>query len=309
MTRTIPKLASQKDHLAREIRDFSSARAGFEAILRSLHLGEAAVLLPAYIGWSAREGSGVFDPIQKLNLRHKFYALDENLRIDLNSIKECLSAGKVGAMLIIHYFGYVDPGYREAVQMAREANVFVIEDAAHALLSDLIGGSCGRLGDACIYSFHKLLPLSQGGGAIHASLPEVSNDGQANTGRSRWQNFDLYTIASRRIALAKHLDGRIAGLMPFVQPLWGLPGPGEIVQTYPVLIRGFDRDQLYTDMNESGFGVVSLYHTMISAIATDLFPKSHKIAKSILNLPVHQDTSTEAIDAMVDRLQALVTPK
>lgn len=59
-------------------------------------------------------------------------------------------------------------------------------------------------------------------------------------------------------------------------------------------------------MNEAGFGVVSLYHTMIDAISDRDFPDSHRLARTIFNLPVHPDATPAALAAMVDRLgQAL----
>ena len=42
-------------------------------------------------------------------------------------------------------------------------NVFFVEDCAHAWLSDVIGGVCGRKGKYSFYSLHKLLPLIEGG--------------------------------------------------------------------------------------------------------------------------------------------------
>ncbi len=92
----------------------------------------------------------MFDPIAVLNLDYSFYALDESLHIDLDSLRAELQTGRVCVVVLIHFFGFVDPSFAEAVKIARDHDVFIVEDEAHAMLTDLVGGICGRLGDACI---------------------------------------------------------------------------------------------------------------------------------------------------------------
>ena len=309
----VTKLAEQIDRFHRPVYETRSAREAFGALLRAskLKYTNQTVLLPAYIGWSSREGSGVFDPITELGLKTAFYRLDDQLRVDLESLAGEFARGNVGAVLLIHYFGYVDPSYRQAVALARRHGALVIEDAAHALFSDWVGGSCGRLGDACLYSFHKMLPVASGGaftlngrefGELSWPAPEPETAG-------RWRDYDLQAIAEQRIENARILDGWIESLRPAVEPLWGVPGEGQFPQTYPVLIRRGSRDELYRLMNARGFGVVSLYHTMISAISGTDYPVSHQLAKSILNLPVHQDVSFPQLESMMDCLAQLVASR
>jgi dTDP-4-amino-4,6-dideoxygalactose transaminase len=269
-----------------------------------LEISQGKVLLPAYIGWSPREGSGVFDPIASLGLDYAFYALDEGLRIDIDSLRTALHSGCIRVLVIIHYFGYVDASYAEAVKIAREHDVFVLEDEAHAMLSDVVGGICGRLGDACIYSFHKILPVESGGAA-------VINDPESRLARTLVADpdgalplcdFDLNRIADKRRANSLVLDKLVRGLTPEIEPLFGAPGRREFPQSYPVMIRNGSRDRLYHEMNAAGFGVVSLYHTLISQISSEWFPATCKVSRHILNLPVHQDASGKALESMVREL-------
>jgi dTDP-4-amino-4,6-dideoxygalactose transaminase len=273
-----------------------------------LEISRDKVLLPAYIGWSPREGSGVFDPIASLHIDCSFYALDERLRIDIDSLRTELQSGRVRVLVIIHYFGYVDPSYAEAVMIAREHDVFVLEDEAHAMLSDVVGGTCGRLGDACIYSFHKILPVESGGAAI-INDPEspLAQTLMADPGCALpLYDFDLNHIADKRGANSLVLDRLVRELAPEVTPLFGAPGCRQFPQSYPVMIRNGSRDRLYHEMNASGFGVVSLYHTLISQISSDCFPAAAKVSRHILNLPVHQDASEESLESMVRELASRV---
>lgn len=300
----IAKRAENSSNCARRIIPFQAARKAFGAILHSLEISHGKVLLPAYIGWSSREGSGVFDPVASLHLDYSFYALDERLRIDIDSLRTELQSGCIRVLVIIHYFGYVDPSYSEAVRIAREHDVFVLEDEAHAMLSDVVGGICGRLGDACIYSFHKILPVESGGAAI-------INDPRSPLAQRLVADpdctlplcdFDLNHIADKRRANSLVLDKLVRELAPEIEPLFGAPGCREVPQSYPVMIRDGSRDRLYHEMNAAGFGVVSLYHTLISQISPDHFPAAAKISRHILNLPVHQDASEEALESMLREL-------
>jgi len=308
----IAKTASKPKAFARRVIPFDSARQAFGAILDSLPDSSGRVLLPAFIGWSSREGSGVFDPIAGRHLDHAFYALDERLQIDLNSLRAALRVGDVRVLVLIHYFGYVDPRYETAVAIAREYGVFVLEDEAHAMFTDLIGGICGRLGDACIYSYHKMLPVTSGGAAVinDAGSPLVHKIATLGITAVPSNDFDLQRIAAKRRsnALALHglLNARSGPLCSEIVPLFDSPHPGEYPQTYPVLIKNASRDHLYHKMNAAGFGVVSLYHTLISQISPSLFPATARTSRHIMNLPVHQDASEEDMERMVHSLVHLI---
>lgn len=301
----IEKLARQSNEFRRSCFTFANARSAFLAFLKAvLAKVDEKVLLPAYVGWSEREGSGVFDPIAELGLSYAFYKIDHRLRIDLDHLEHLFQTHQVKVLVLIHYFGYVDPNYAQAIDLARRHGALVLEDEAHAMLTDLVGGKSGRLGDACIFSLHKMLPLKEGGMLVvnsgRESLLKPSEWAEVNL-PSPWE-YDLYEISRRRCRNAELLCKLLEPLREEVEPLWDKPQLGEVPQTYPVIVRNVSRDQLYFAMNKAGFGVVSLYHTMIKQIALEEFPVSHQLARQILNLPVHQDVESDALEAMVDQL-------
>jgi dTDP-4-amino-4,6-dideoxygalactose transaminase len=301
----IDKTASSPAAFLRPTRQFENARSAFKAFLAASGVGRAGkVLLPGYIGYSSREGSGVFDPVRELHLPSAFYRMGSRLRIDLDHLRDCLRPGDVRLVVLIHYFGYVDPGYAEAVSLARKHGADVLEDEAHALFSDLVGGVCGRLGDAAIFSLHKVLPMKRGGmllvGTNKASLLQNMHATSSGVG-SPW-DYDLWGISQARRANAAALKEFLAPLTEDVEPLWPELPEGVVPQTYPVVIRRVSRDLLYEAMNESGFGVVSLYHTMIADLLPNEHPEAHSLAGRILNLPVHQDIDRDSLKALVERL-------
>lgn len=298
----VAKLASG-DSFSRPALHFGSAREAFRAFLQAA-FGESdgVVLLPAYIGWSAREGSGVFDPVRELGLPFDFYRVDRHLRVDLQDLRRRLERRPVAVLVLIHYFGTPDPGYADAVALGREFGTLVVEDEAHALLTDVVAGACGRLGDACILSLHKLLPVAAGGMLVFNSRsladrmsPAIGDDGRAGPAL---HDFDLFRIARVRRRNAALLESLLAPLGPAVRPLWALD-PVSVPQTYPVVLDDAPRDVLYDRLNDAGFGVVSLYHTLIDPVDAAEHPEAHWLSRRILNLPVHQDAAAPELMALV----------
>src|SRR5690349_15238098 len=107
---SVKKIATTATAFRQRAVSFPDARSAFRYWLTSLQLAPAdVVLLPAYIGWSSREGSGVFDPVRQLSLRHAFYPVDRSLHIDVDAFERALTAGPVRAAVLIHYFGVPDP--------------------------------------------------------------------------------------------------------------------------------------------------------------------------------------------------------
>lgn len=111
------------------------------------------VLLPAYL---CRE---VLKPFLG-KTRVEFYDIKPDLTVDPEEIKPKLDRNKVKMLMIINYFGFLQPYRKEVKQICEDKGAVLIEDCAHSLLTE---GS-GDIGDIAIYSFRKILPLPDGGG-------------------------------------------------------------------------------------------------------------------------------------------------
>ncbi|MDN3707761.1 DegT/DnrJ/EryC1/StrS family aminotransferase [Myroides ceti] len=161
----ITKIATKKNIAQREWKYTNSAREAWSTILDILKKEnpQYKVLLPAYIGWSPNEGSGIFDSVKNSSLDFDFYNLDRNLKIDFNHFKNKIKDTKDCIVLLVHYFGFPDVQYQEIINWLDQNNILYIEDCAHSWLTDLIGGICGRNGRFAFYSLHKMLPVSGGG--------------------------------------------------------------------------------------------------------------------------------------------------
>jgi dTDP-4-amino-4,6-dideoxygalactose transaminase len=119
-------------------------------------------------------------------------------------------------------------------------------------------------------------------------------------------NFDLVAIAEKRLENASAIQEGLKDYCDEVLPLRPQLTSGEVPQTFPVVIRNVSRDKLYEMMNAAGYGVVTLYHTMIDSISEQDFPLSHDLAKHIFNLPMHQDVNLDQIEPMLECLMACI---
>ena len=292
----ITKIAQHQNNFLRYTSFENSARECWYGILKC-HLEinpNLVVLLPAYIGFSVNEGSGIFDPIINSGCRFDFYSVNDKLQINIHDFKDKVTKNQKDVLvLLVHYFGFPDVNYPELCIWLEEKSILFIEDCAHALLTDLVGGMCGRAGEASFYSLHKLLPLSKGG-MLKLNKPnlKIENLVEQNIAINYWE-YDLYQIYQKRrlnynylvemLSNVKNLEILYPNLIDGIGP-----------QTLPVFVSN-NRDNLYQKMNHHGFGLVSLYHTMINEIDPIIFPESHLLAKKIFNFPVHQDIDHEAI--------------
>lgn len=90
---------------------------------------------------------------------------EDTLNIDENKIEEKIS-NKTKAIVVVHYGG-VSCEMDKILQIAKKYNLFVIEDAAHAIESKYKKSYLGTIGDIGCYSFHETKNVICGeGGAI-----------------------------------------------------------------------------------------------------------------------------------------------
>ncbi len=277
----------------------SNARAAWEHILFSLKSSKnVEVLMPSYIGYTDREGSGVFDPVKTQNAHAEFYKLNEDLTIDLNHFKRLIQNKKFDCALIIHYFGFCRNNMEEIKNICRQNNVVLIEDCAHAFNLHFKDTLLGNYGDFSFYSLHKYLPTNSGGVLKRNNdknkLKSLSIDKKIDIeDLEHYANSDFIEIAKKRrenYSLYEKYIGKNSNVHVMYELM-----PNDIPQTFPILIRNDNREKLYFYLFDQRAPTTALYYRLIDQITKEEFPESHKISNEILNLPVHQDTDHEDI--------------
>ena len=303
MKQRIEKGCSNADNQKMNIGYYNRARDALGSILDEIGIkSRDKIFLPAYIGWSAREGSGVFDPISERQICPVFYKLDGRLNIDADDLTAKIRTIGAKAILLIHYFGFADPQCKTIIKLANERRIPVIEDAAHAMFTDFIGEACGRDGDYTIYSLHKMLPMKSGGMLLANRDKVLPKKARSVCKYGNPFQYDFKEISKKRVENYNLITSYIGTGNELIKPLYEELPSGVIPQTYPILLPLSNRNDMYQKMNDMGWGVVSLYHTLINTIEPKEFSETYELSKHILNLPVHQDTDPTLIGSMIEDL-------
>ena len=131
------------------------ARYGIYEAARALGLSGREVLFPAFFH------SVELDALVAAGVRPRFFPVRDRLRVDPADV-----AARIGpstaAVYLIHYGGFA--GSVDAIsQLCQERGLKLIEDCAHALLSNHHDRPLGSFGDAAVFSLPKVVPVPNGG--------------------------------------------------------------------------------------------------------------------------------------------------
>ena len=118
-------------------------------------------------------------------------------------------------------------------------------------------------------------------------------------------NYDLLTIYNKRRGNYQYLAKKLEDF-DNIEILHKELKDGICPQTLPVILNGIDRDGLYHKMNELGFGMVSLYHTMIRELHTYETEACSVTHKKIINFPIHQDVNHNDLDDLIENLKKVL---
>ena len=144
---------------------FNSGRLALLAILDSLEIGEGdEVLLQGFTCNAA------INPILKSGAKPVFVDIDDTLNLDPNDLKKKITFNSK-VVMIQHSFGW-PAQIDEIVKIAKENNLFLIEDCAHALGARYKEKLCGTFGDASFFSFGRDKIIS----SVFGGLAVANND-------------------------------------------------------------------------------------------------------------------------------------
>lgn len=113
------------------------------------------------------------DPFIHSGLTVIFYRVDREARIDIKDLQRRITSN-TRAIYVTHYFGW--PQDISALSTyCKNNNIYLLEDCALSLFSNLIDRPLGLSGDAAIYSFPKTLPVPDGG-ALTLVIDDLVNE-------------------------------------------------------------------------------------------------------------------------------------
>jgi dTDP-4-amino-4,6-dideoxygalactose transaminase len=267
----------------------------------------------------------------------------EDFCLDPAEIERLLTT-RTKAIVVMHYGGYASP-MAEIVALAREHDLLVIEDAAHAPGATLDGASLGTIGDAGCFSFfpNKNMTTGEGGAVVfrrfehaerarllrshamttltwdrhrgHATSYDVLDVGfnyrideiRAALGVSQLRRLHEFNAA--RSSLAARYRERLAAHTGLRLP-FGSPRGEPSFHIAPVLARTPEaREAIRGELKSQGIQTSVHYppiHRFTSYAGAGPLPVTDAIADHVLTLPLHPGLTTETVDEVCDILFHLV---
>lgn len=161
---------------------FFSARYALYQAIPCLGLAKGdEILVPSYCC-----GTEV-DPLLARGLKPVWYAVDREMKIDLNDIGRRYHPG-IRAILVTHYLGFNALSHG-LLDFVRARHMILIEDCAHAFLSGTADEvPLGALADASVFSLRKSLPCPDGA-ALHLQEEWSTDCDLSQRPPNRWSVF------------------------------------------------------------------------------------------------------------------------
>lgn len=299
----IEKIQKENNLYKLDILYYQKARDAMYDIVNQLFLdGYENIFIPGYIGWSHKEGSGIFDPLNRISgLNREYYKMTSDLQIDVDDLMCIVKPHSI--VLLVNYFGFRDRRIKETAVSLHDRDCIVIEDNAHGFYTYFCNDTIGV--DYTFFSLHKMFPFSYGGALLceEGKLDMHELHGKSHGDDINPFNYNIFQIANKRKDNYKILYELLENHKEYVVPLREIEWLDEnIPQTFPIIIKRGNRNEIYDLMNDNGFGVVSLYHTMIEELRNERYKDSTWLSQRIMNLPVHQDCNSDYYKEMIVRL-------
>lgn len=97
------------------------------------------------------------------------------LSFDVEDLKKKIS-GNTAGIIWVHLTGVIASNWKEIIAIAKENNLFLIEDCAHAHGASIDGKMAGSIGDVGCFSFYPTKVMTTGtGGLITTNNPDIAN--------------------------------------------------------------------------------------------------------------------------------------
>lgn len=280
--------------------------------------------------------------IRLLKLKPVLTEVDpDNFMITATEIKKVITP-KSKAIVPVHLYGQCAP-MEEILQLAKEFNLYVIEDTAQAIgavytFSDGRTAQAGTMGDIGCTSFFpsKNLGCYGDGGAMYTNdatlgkkLQVIANHGQAKKYHHsvigcnsrldtiqaavlnvKLKYLDKYSEARNRVA--DTYDRAFKDLLWIKIPL-RVANSTHVFHQYTLqLVNQSDRDQLKIHLQERGVPSMVYYPVSLhlqeafktSEFGEGDFPICEDLCTRVLSLPIHTEMDTETLSYIIESVKS-----
>jgi dTDP-4-amino-4,6-dideoxygalactose transaminase len=143
--------------------------------------------------------------------RIHYYPIDRRMQLDVDMLRALCERHRPDVLYVIHYVGWAQPVSLLA-DLSRSRGMFLVEDCALSLLSDLDGQPLGSFGHWSVFCLYKTLPMPNGA-LLLQNGPRL--DGLARL-RLRDAGF-ASEMARTTELLVQRIRGRVGGASAVLQ--------------------------------------------------------------------------------------------
>lgn len=262
----------------------------------------------------------------------KFVDIDTDYNINPKEIEKAIT-DKTKGIVPVHWSGLICD--MESIEkIASRNNLFIVEDACHAINAERRGRKAGSFSSAACFSMHPLKNLNVwgDGGMITTNDKKMHDDLVLlrNHGLVERDICEIFSYNSRldsiQAIVGKHLikkinsitDTRIQNANYFDQGLSKIPEitlPNRLEETKQVfhiyVIRAKERDSLKEYLINNGIDAKVHYpipmHLQPAAKSFGYsegdFPVSEMICKEVISLPVHEFITKDQVDFVIQKVK------
>ena len=138
----------------------SSGGSALEIIFQSLNLKGKEILVPS------NTFIATYNAIKFSGATPKFIDTEKNsLLVSLDQIKKKVTK-KTKCICIVHIGSYIPNDIEEIIKFCKKKNIYLIEDCAHAVLTNYKGTYAGNFGEAGAFSFYSTKSVASGEGGM-----------------------------------------------------------------------------------------------------------------------------------------------
>ena len=326
---------NKKRELDNNLTYLSSGRDCINYIIGKIDFGNDYVLLPSYLCPS------IIDPFKKNKVKIAYYKILENLELDIVDLKFKLERFKVKSILLIHYFGFIQPHIEDIKKLCQKNNVVLIEDIVQSSLSDY-----KPMGDYYFNSYRKIFPMPDGAAVFSKIKSESGNNLRSFTFSSSkficliLNNYSIFRPVINQ--LLSHLEMRsvlsdkpvrMSSISKFiysrlelgkikkqrkenynfllnklkgVETIFGVLPENIIPLGFPILLKDkIERDSIRKFLNSR-----KIFCPIHWKISTDInkaeFRESREISERILTIPIDQRYKNEHLEFIVKELSSVI---
>ena len=266
---------------------------------------------------------------------------EDTLNINVNNLEGCITK-KTKAIIPVHYRGF--PCSMSAIlNIARNNNIIVVEDAAHAFGSFYQGKKIGSFGDITCFSFDPIKTITCGEGGVVITRDKkiyesvvrkrilgIDKDTWSRYKNERSWSYDVIEqgyryhmsninaaiglvqikkfeqLNKRKIDIAKRYDEEFAHMEGLSLLRTGYEDIG--LFTYIIKVKN-RRDELMAHLKENGIGsgihYTPVHHfTYYKNFLRNPLPATDKVYEQILTLPLYPDMTDEEAGLVIKGIQS-----